>query len=203
LRPRIPEDIEIYAGGTTRVEVPFERTVRVRGRVQTKGAGKPVTGGLVSVQYGSFRQSEQVRTDADGRFEANVLAGSVRRQLIITPEEFSNWIVEDAGWQMQNAINVPAGVETFDLPPLELIETSERTGRLVDRANRPVAGASIRAIAGNRVYAWGESDEQGAFTLRLPPGLEVERYDASRTRQEGPGNVTILEDSPLVLRIDN
>ena len=39
IRPRIPERLEIYAGKTTDVAVPFERTVRARGRVETKGDG--------------------------------------------------------------------------------------------------------------------------------------------------------------------
>ena len=199
LRPRIPEDLEIYSGETTRVEVPLERTVRIRGRVQTKGDGAPVAGGLVSVQYGSFRQIDLVRTDADGRFETNVLAGDVRQQLIMRPTEYSDWIVENAGWQ--NPINVPAGVETFDLAPLELIETSERAGRLVDRSNRPIAGAKIRAITGNRVYAWGETDESGAFTLRLPKGFEIEMYDVSRSRETGPSVAAAIKESPLVLQV--
>ena len=149
LRPRIPQNLEIYAGRTTHVEVPFERTVHVRGRVQTKGNGVPIAGARVSVQYGSFQQNDNVLTDADGRFDTNVLAGPVRRQLIIRPDEYSDWIVEEADWQ--TVINVPAGLETFNLPPLLLIETSERAGRLVDRKNRPVAEADIRAIIGNRV----------------------------------------------------
>lgn len=199
LRPRIPEDLEIYAQETTRVEVPFERTVRVRGRVETNGDGEPVAGGLVSVQYDSLRQSDLVRTDADGRFETNVLAGDVRRQLIMRPIEYSHWIVENAGWR--NSINVPAGVETFDLGPLELIETLERPARLVDRSNRPIAEAKIRASTGNRVYAFGETDASGAFTLRLPKGFEIEKYSVSRSRETGPSVAAVIGESPLVLQV--
>lgn len=209
LRPRIREGFEIYAGETTRMEVPFERTVRVRGRVETKADGAPVAGGLVSVQYGSFRrsgqwapttiQSDLVRTDADGRFETNVLAGDVRRQLIMRPTEYADWIVESADWR--TPIDVPAGVETFDLPPLELIATSKRSGRLVNRSNRPIAGARIRASSGNRVYAVGETDESGAFTLRLPEGFETEEHDVSRSRETGPTVATVISESPLVLQI--
>ena len=93
VRPRIPHHLEIYAGKTTRVDVPFEPTVRVRGRVQTKPTGEPVSGAEVSVQYGGFRQSDQVVTDSDGRYEDNVLAGPVRRQLIARPQKYAGWIV--------------------------------------------------------------------------------------------------------------
>ena len=201
LRPRIPENLEIFAGETTRVEVPFEQTVRIRGRVQTKEDGAPVAGAMVSVRYGSFRQGDNVLTGADGRFEANVLAGEVRRQLIMRPNKYADWIVEEADWQ--TGINVPAGVETLDLPPLELIETSERAGRLVDRSNRPVAGADIRAIIGNRVCAWGKTDESGAFTLRLPKPFQIEKYDVSRSRETGPIDAKVVGESPLVLQVLN
>ena len=165
VRPRIPQNIEILAGETTYVRVPFEKTVRVRGRVQTKGDGVPVAGALVSVRYGSFRQGDHVLTDADGRFEANVLAGKVYRQLIDRTEKYSHWMVEEADWN--NKFNIPAGVKTFDLPPLELTETFERAGRLVDRSSRAVARADIRAITGNRIYAWGESDKDGNFHVAI------------------------------------
>jgi hypothetical protein len=82
-----------------------------------------------------------------------------------------------------------------------LIETVERAGRLVDRSNRPVAEANIRAIAGNRVYAWGKTDGSGKFTLRLPKGFEIEKYDVSRSRETGPSTATVVEGSPLVLQV--
>ncbi|MGO8748891.1 MAG: carboxypeptidase regulatory-like domain-containing protein [Thermoguttaceae bacterium] len=199
LRPRIPQNLEIYAGRTTHVEVPFERTVHVRGRVQTKGNGVPIAGARVSVQYGSFQQNDNVLTDADGRFDTNVLAGPVRRQLIIRPDEYSDWIVEEADWQ--TVINVPAGLETFNLPPLLLIETSERAGRLVDRKNRPVAEADIRAIIGNRVCARGKTDKSGAFTLRLPKSFKIEKYDVSRSQEAGPIAANVIGETPLVLQV--
>lgn len=86
LRPRIPSHLQIHAGNTTKVEIPYEPTVRVRGRVQTSYESQPVAGGLIYVSYGSFQQSEQVLTDADGRFEVNVLPGPVRQQLINRPD---------------------------------------------------------------------------------------------------------------------
>ncbi len=156
IRPRIPERLEIYAGKTTDVAVPFERTVRARGRVETKGDGAPVAGATVHVYYGSFRQGETVLTDADGRFVVNVLAGKVRRQLIMHSGKYADWIVAEADWD--TAIKVPAGAATFDLPPLVLVATVERAGRLVDRSNRPVAEAEVCAVIGNRRCAFGKSD---------------------------------------------
>lgn len=198
LRPRIPEDLVVYAGETTQVEVPMEKTVRVRGRVQTKGEGLPVAGAMISVQYGAPRQSDHVQTDEDGWFEADALAGAVRRQLIMKPDRYSEWIVEDAGWQ--HRIDVPR-VENFELPPLELIETVEVAGQLVDREGQSVANAHVRAITGDRVYAWGTSDSDGRFTLRLPKDFHVEEYDASRTHDEGQVETSVKQESPLVLQL--
>ena len=197
LRPRIPQKLQIYAGKTTDVAVPFERTVRVRGRVETKGAGAPVAGATVCVEYGSFRQDDDVVTDADGRFQANVLAGEVRWQIIIPADKYADWI--EADWQ--TVTKVPAGAETFDLPPIVLIETAERAGRLVDRANRPVAKAIIWAEVDHRSCVWGVSDESGAFTLRLPPSFKIEEYLVRRSPESTPITAKVIGESPLVLQI--
>lgn len=199
VRPRIPQHLEIDAGKTTRVDVPFEPTVRAHGRVQTKPTGDPVAGAEISVWYGGFRQGDQVLTDADGRFAANVLAGAVRRQLIVRPARYEEWIVEEADFDTE--INVPAGVKSFDLPPLLMLETAERAGRLIDRSHRPVAGANIMPIIGNRRCAFSRSDKNGQFTLRLPPSFRIEKYEISRSRGEASIYAPVISESPLVLQV--
>ena len=197
--PRIPENLEIKAGETTEVEVPFGRTVRVRGRVQVKETEVPVAPAGVSVWYGSeWFQRNRVRTDADGRFETNVLPGEVQQHLIMKPEEYSNWVMEAP--DRRTPIQVPAGVETFDLPPVNLIPTVEHSGRLVDRENRPVTEACIHAIAKDRCSYSAKIDESGAFTLHLPKGFEIEKYEVARSREDSPVPTAVLSESPLVLQ---
>ena len=82
-----------------------------------------------------------------------------------------------------------------------MIETFERSGRLVDRSSRPVAEAHVRAITGTRVYSVEETDESGAFTLRLPKELEIEKYTISRSPEKGPSVATVMKESPLVLQV--
>ena len=182
--PRIPEKVEVASGETTKVEIPFERTVRVRGRVRIKETDEPVADAMASVSYGDSRfQCNQVRTDADGRFETNVLPGKVRQHASISPIEYSNWVVETPGPGYRTPIRVPAGVETFDLPPVNLIPTVEHSGRLVDRENRPVAEAGIRAIGKDRSPVLRE--DRRKRRVHPPPaegrrGREIRSHSFSR-----------------------
>ena len=179
--------------------MPFGRTVRVRGQVRIKETGVPVAPAGVSVWYGSeWFQRNQVQTGADGRFETNVLPGEVQQHLMMKPEEYSNWVMEAP--DRRTPIRVPAGVETFDLPPVNLIPTVEHTGRLVDRENRPVAEARIDAFGKDRCSYSAQTDESGAFILHLPKGLEVERHMVTRFRRGGPIQAAVLSESPLVLQ---
>lgn len=199
VRPRLPKDLQVYAGQTTTVDVPLEATVRVRGRLQTKENALPIVGALISVDYGVQFQSEQVRTDADGRFAVNALPGSVRQQLIMRPDAYMNWVEENAGWQ--NPVEVPADAGEFDLPPLELIETVERSGRLVNRADQPIADARVAAVKANRVYASATTDADGRFELRLPQSLDVEKYTVDTDRNEARRTATVQSAAPLLLQV--
>ena len=46
VRPRIPVDLDVPFGQTTRVDIPLEKAVRVRGVIRVKGTGDPVAGRL-------------------------------------------------------------------------------------------------------------------------------------------------------------
>ena len=70
--PRIPESVEIKVGETTEVDVPFGRTVRVRGRVQVKETevpGRPGRGlgvvrlRVVPAQPGPDRRRRPIRDE--------------------------------------------------------------------------------------------------------------------------------------------
>jgi len=159
--PRVPRRLQINAGATTTVEIPYESTVRVQGRVQTKDDSQPVSGARMIVTYGSW-QGETVRTDADGRFEADVLPGQVLQQMIGLPETYANWTEEQSIFAQQ--INVPGDVETFDLPAVEIIPTLQRTGTLLDENNEPVANVEISVSSANRNYGGTSSTDDRAIS---------------------------------------
>ncbi len=199
LRPRIPSKLQIYAGVTTTVEIPCEATVRVRGRVQTKTDSQPVVGGLVHISYGSFWQSERILTDADGRFEVDVLAGPVRQHLISRPDKFADWTDDLGGWL--RPINVPDNVDHFDLPPLQLVQNLKRTGRLLNADNQPLADVSITALAKNRNYGDTTTDAQGIFELQVPESVQIDRYRVTIEKGKTQIDAKVITESPLVLQL--
>ena len=200
VRPKIPDPLVISAGETTQIEIPFVETVLVRGRVQTKSGKKGVEGARISVRHGAFRQSETVYTDENGDYTARVLPGEVRQQLIVRPWPYQSWVVENAGWQ--RAVNIPDGTESFRMPTLELIETHRRSGRLVDKDSRPLAGYSIWATKGNRRYAFGRTNSKGEFSLSLPKDFEEDSYGVSHREKGIHTKAKVLTEKPLVLWIE-
>jgi protocatechuate 3,4-dioxygenase beta subunit len=197
-KPRIPKDLVVHAGDTTKAVVKMEETVLVKGRVLTKPNAKPVVGARISVAYGTFRQSDSVFTDANGEYSARVLPGKVRRQLIVAPEPFRQWIVEESSWA--NQIEVLAGGGSFDLPPLEMIETVTMSGTLLDFDGDPLKGVRVNALANSRRYGGGTSDKDGVFKIRLPIGMKVENYELNDPERGIYAEAQIVSPSPLVVK---
>ena len=79
--------MQVYAGKTNRVEIPLVPAVRVAAWCRMQESNKPLADIVVSVGHGESggMQHEQTRTDAEGRFEAFVLPGPVRVQVITPP----------------------------------------------------------------------------------------------------------------------
>ena len=198
LRPRIPEDLRIQAGKTTSVEIPYEKPVRIHGRVQTHRQGTPIAGAQLSVQTNGYQQHDQLQTDADGRFETNVIPGKMRLQLIMKPKDYSTWVATPA-WP--DTFDVPAGANSFALPILELAGPATRTGRLIDQADRPVANATVAALVRGTAHASSKTDENGSFTLNLPPEFQVEQYGISRPPGDQRPTVSVKQKSPLILQL--
>ena len=119
LRAKLPDNVRVVEGQTTRIEIPLMPAVHVRGLVRTKFEGKPLAGVSVMVAYGigQNRQVEFVRTGADGRYEAYVLPGQVR-QLVPTPRH--RLLQEDDDSRQPEQVAAQDGV--VDLTPVELIE---------------------------------------------------------------------------------
>jgi RNA polymerase sigma factor (sigma-70 family) len=195
VRPRIPVDLDIPLGRTTRVDIPLDKAVRVVGVIRVKGSGDPVPSAEISIGYGASRQHDSVVSDGQGRFTAHVLAGNVTMQVISMNESFVQ-----LGQPWAERYQVPKGAEAFDLPPIEVVRAVEIKGRLVDAENRPMANVGISGLSGNRRYGFGRTDQAGSFTLsQVPADLDL-GYQFSRNDHEGPRAAEIVTKEPLLLR---
>ncbi|WP_164019532.1 carboxypeptidase-like regulatory domain-containing protein [Pyxidicoccus trucidator] len=167
----------------TRVVAP-QRDVELRGASSALGVqvldprGQPLPGVLVSLQDASTTVvlSSLMKTDVEGRVEQAVLPVTRIRATVF-------WNRECFGWQTSGEVSLVAGqrhslVLSFKglslRPPL--------TGRVVDTAGRPIAGAnvmatplahpdpgSVRGLLWSRAQLEGSetrSDAQGRFTLK-------------------------------------
>jgi beta-lactamase regulating signal transducer with metallopeptidase domain/protocatechuate 3,4-dioxygenase beta subunit len=199
VRPQVPEKLEVFAGETTEILIPMVAGVSVEGIVRTKVGHRPVAGALVSVQYGSVMQRDQMRTDELGRFRATVLPGQVRQDLIMRPDSFKHWVTEKVGWEAP--IEIAAGTSAINLPPIELVETFERRGRLIDEAGQPVAKGRLSAVVGNRNLAMAMTDERGEFGIWLPKLPAVDSYNADISRDDPRYEVNVVSEEPLVLQL--
>jgi hypothetical protein len=190
-------NLEVRSGQTTRADIPLEKAARISGVIRVKGTSDPVVGASISIGYGAPRQSDSVVSDARGAFTAHVLAGDVMMHVIAVPE---NLVQLGEPWAERH--RVPEGVDTFDLPPIEVVKGITIKGRLVDAEDRPVANVMVNGISGNRRYGFGRTDETGSFALsQVPAGLEL-TYQAWPDDREGPRNAEIVKAEPLLLRAD-
>lgn len=194
VRPRLSENAWVAAGETLRLEIPLVTAVKVHGRVQTKDGRRPVANAEISLGYGSFRQSDNVVTDQDGRFEGRALAGLVRAYVIVPPDGYVQ-----LGEPWAESYKVPADAEEFELPTIEVVRTHKVAGRLIDDNGEALAATQVLAIGKNRRYAVTVTDSEGRFAMNVPEGVET-RIEVWKD-ERGPQPVTVVEREPLVIRL--
>jgi hypothetical protein len=193
IRPQLADNLFVTAGETLRLEIPLLPTVKVHGKVLAKDDGKPIANAEISLGYGGFRQHEQVVTNEEGRYEGRVLPGPVRAHIIVLPNDY-----QQLGEPWAESYQVPAGVEGFELPTVEVVATHEISGKLIGAKGEPLASQQVMAIAGNRRYGFAKTDAEGRFTMRVPDGVETEIEVFTKDRGQEP--VTVVERDPLVVR---
>ena len=140
-------------------------------------------------------ESELVRTDADGRFEAFVLPGEVGANVVgkvpgLLPEA-------GRGWREHKQV-VAAKDGIFELEPIEMLATKTITGRLVDQFNHPLGEIELSANDEETQRLDGvKTAADGSFSLEVPADAEP-TFEA---RPPGVGfvDVEIVQANPLVL----
>jgi len=195
VRLRLPDRLMVRPGDATRVEIPLEAAVKVRGVVRSRDTKGPLAGATISVGYGTFRQSDTVTTGPDGKFEAYVVPGDVRLHVIVTPKDH---VQLGSPWDEPSRVSADAGA--VDLPPIELVKQGPPIpGKLVDGRDRPIAGVQVIAVSGNRRYGFARTDAAGAFTFKgIPAGLDL-KYEAW-TEDEQAVPTEVVHPAPLLLR---
>jgi beta-lactamase regulating signal transducer with metallopeptidase domain len=196
VRARLPErnELRLFAGRTLSIEIPLEMGVRVSGMMRAKDTQEPVVGATLFVSdihgHGGY-----ALTDAKGEYSALVLAGEVNVQPVDLPKGYQ---LHGQAWI--EPPTVPADVDEFALPPIEIAPTTEIEGKLVDQDGRPMADVRVVGKVGDRRHSTGQTDEHGVFTLTgVPIGFEIETFMVFTRDAHFSGVVESRE--PLVVRV--
>jgi beta-lactamase regulating signal transducer with metallopeptidase domain len=193
VRPRLRDGLYLTAGETMQLEIPLVPAPLAHGKVVAKSTGKPVPNAEISLGYGGFRQSDRVTTDESGKYMGRVLPGDVRIHIIVLPDGF---VQLGAPWAEPH--QVPANVDEFELPTIEVVGTREVTGRLIDANDQPLPNTQVLAVKGNRRYGFGKSDAEGRFKMRVPEGVETKIQVYLERRGSVP--VAVVQQAPLIVR---
>jgi hypothetical protein len=156
--------------------------VAIAGRVIDLAQLRPV--GNVEVVFRGAAGDTTAMARSDGSYAVRVPAGSYRafvrddamisigrRDVARLPGPPS---AEAAGVPDQAVMTALVASRDLDGVELSVVRAAVVTGRVVDLANRPVAGAVVQAVGNPLRPALAtdvaESNERGGFELRVPPG---------------------------------
>lgn len=229
LRAEIPDRVVLSPGGTTTlvVGIPVVRGVRVQGLIRKQDTKEPYPNFSLSVIYGQsardhrdMQQKFKLKTDEAGRFEAVVPPGPIEVRLHSAPRDYRDvewWGSQIGVWGTR--YEIPSGVESFELEPIELVRTEVVAGKLVDADGRPLSGWSIYGypdIPGlgtpredfrmNCVSA--DTNRDGEFDDRYPHTFPPKFWAASHRDWPNPyefndkkWDAKVISENPLVLQI--
>ena len=154
------EGTVLTAGETTRLTLPLQRRYRVSGRVLTAaGAGVPDVAVVYCLQGDNFSPFADV-SDADGSFAFHAPPAEIRLSVWHAPQPY----LRTEAYEKALAV---AAHDRNRAPDLVLATGVRQRGRVVDQRGRPVAGASVVTLPGQRHYAdvVRLSDQAGEFML--------------------------------------
>lgn len=200
----------IRAGEMREAEIAVQRGIRVVGVIREEPGGAPIPG--VKVDVATLRSGSRtvhwIATDAQGRFSAVVLPGTVRFSFSIhdLPKEY--FLPPDTPhW---TDFDVKEGVERHECTPPALRRAAQVRGRVVDEAGGTAAGVSVTGSWISAEYGRNpnstraETDTRGEFVLgSIAPKSEV-RVSASSGFVAESESVTVPvagEGEPITLRL--
>ncbi len=192
----------VQPNAVTNVEIRLERTVRVRGSIRDRENGHPVARAEILIGPGTPKEGE-TGVSIWGRFEINL----TRRCDV--ESDIHTWLLHTVWLDPSSQRHrVPAGVEAFDLPPIEVVRGVKVQGRLVDAADQPIANVSVYADAASEEspVRHALTDGDGKFTLMNSCQGSAPRYRYSFDQGGAPegldpvGEVRIVRKNPLALR---
>ena len=115
-RPELPPGLTVGNSDAAGVEIRMVRTVRIECVVRVRETGKPLADARVQVQSEARGQTRFVTSDKEGIITAQVLPGTITLNPAV---RLPNGSLQLSSWRVKT-FTVPAGVEQFELPPLEV-----------------------------------------------------------------------------------
>lgn len=194
VRPVYREGLFLTVGETVDLEIPLVDAPLVRGKVVAKSTGKPIANAEMYLDYGGLLQSDRVVTNDRGEYQGHVLPGKVRVYPISLPSGFVQ-----LGTPWSEPYDVPANVDRFDLPTIEVVGSRDVEGVLVGENDQPLPKVQVMAVKGKRRYGFGISDSKGRFSIRVPDGVVTEINVL--TQNQGFSPVQVVSQDPLVVKL--
>lgn len=202
-----PLELELESGAQLRTALVLAQGVAVEGRIVDAESGAPLPGARIS--FWTHAEADAVITGADGRFRhPRFPAGDPSQQVRVEAAGYAPAVrylelLEDGGWVHRAAhagehdVTAASGtpfVEVALAPALAL------SGRVLDPAGRPLAGARVAARGYARILpevaarddALAETDALGRFTL---VGLRPDVSHALVVR--APGCAELVREVPV------
>jgi hypothetical protein len=211
LSPKIPQGLTVTAGKTTRAEIRLEPSVAVEGLVRTKDRGQPIAGVRISLRPFDSDRSFELTSDANGRYQARVLPGSVWMSSMI-PDEIAAHYVQSPFHSMRSPFPFyvsPSSQEVrvkptpngqpFQLPVTVFTPAKSVKGTVIDVSGRPLSHAAVQGDAREGRY-WASTNPGGEFELHVPERVMLASYDVC-LRDRLVTDVTIEKRDPLVLKV--
>lgn len=182
LQPQIPSGLVIKANETLPVTIPVQQGVKVRGQIRKGDTKEGVPGFGVRLIYGPSaldvndqQHSVELKTDAAGAYTAYVPPGPIRMRGDSYAKGYisiEHW--NDGPWNHRDKpLLVPAGVNEFDLPPLDLDRSKTVRGKLVDQTGKPVVDWTVYGFPGHWEEQYNGQKEPKSFVMNSFAGVST------------------------------